>query len=203
MIYKGCLKRVFDLIASFIGILFMLPIGVIISILILTTSKGPVFFKQIRLGCEFKPFILYKFRTMSITQFSNNLLITSGDDIRITSIGKYLRKAKLDEFPQLFNVLKGDMSLVGPRPEVEKFVQIARREYEMILTVKPGITDFAAIKFRDEETMLDSYADKEYGYIHDIFPRKIDLYKKYIREMCFSTDLKLILVTIFNLDIDL
>ena len=203
MVYKGYLKRVFDLIASFIGILFMLPIGIIISILVLTTSKGPVFFKQTRLGCKFKPFVLYKFRTMSIARSSNNLLITSGDDARITSIGKYLRKTKLDELPQLFNVLKGDMSLVGPRPEVEKFVQIARSEYEIILTVRPGITDFAAIKFRDEETMLNGYTDKEYGYIHEILPRKIDLYKKYIREMCFCTDLKLILATIFSLDIDL
>jgi len=137
---------------------------------------------------------------MSVDQKSNSILITAANDSRITSIGRFLRKAKLDELPQLFNVLKGDMSLVGPRPEVEKFVLNARKAYEIVLTIKPGITDFAAIKFRNEETILESYADKEYGYIHDILPRKIDLYRKYIKEMCFVTDLKIILTTIFGLN---
>ena len=125
--------------------------------------------------------------------------ITARGDMRITRIGKILRKKKIDELPQLFNVLKGDMSLVGPRPEVPEYVELFRKDYEKILKIKPGITDFATIEFRDEEDVLKKYSDPEDGYVKEVLPRKIELYKRYINEMSFSTDMKLIFKTLWRI----
>lgn len=125
--------------------------------------------------------------------------ITAGGDPRITKIGRFLRKTKIDELPQLFNVLKGDMSIVGPRPEVERYVEMFRDDYESVLSVKPGITDYATIEFRDEEGVLKKYADAEMGYIKEVLPLKIQLYKRYIRNKGFFTDLKLIFLTFWKI----
>lgn len=125
--------------------------------------------------------------------------ITARGDTRVTKVGDLIRKTKIDELPQLYNVLKGDMSFVGPRPEVSKYVELFREDYIEILKIKPGITDYATIEFRDEEDVLKKYADPEEGYIKEVLPRKIELYKRYISEMSFSTDIKLIFKTLLRI----
>lgn len=127
------------------------------------------------------------------------LAITVGNDPRITRIGRFLRKTKIDEFPQLFNVVKGDMSIVGPRPEVAKHIEMFLDEYKVILQIKPGITDYATIEFRDEEGVLKKYSDPETGYIKEVLPLKIGLYKRYLRDKGFFTDLKLIFLTFWKI----
>ncbi len=194
--YKTFGKRIFDFIASLIGLIFLLPLFIIIAIIIKLTSPGPVFFVQKRMGKDFKEFNLYKFRSMVVDADKKGLLITSGDDKRITKIGKILRKTKLDELPQLINVLKGDMSLVGPRPEVKKYVEIKKDDYKNILKIRPGITDLAAINFKNEEEILKQYPDKEKAYIEIILPEKIKLYYEYMNNITFINDIKLILKTI-------
>lgn len=170
-----------------------------IAILIKLDSKGPVFFKQKRMGRNFNPFLLYKFRSMVADAPKKGLAITAGDDPRITKVGRFLRKTKIDELPQLINVLKGDMSIVGPRPEVEKYVDMFRDDYQSVLRVKPGITDYATIEFRDEEGVLKNYSDPEVGYVKEVLPRKIELYKRYIKDKGFFTDMKLICLTLWRI----
>lgn len=193
------MKRLFDIISSCIGLLFLLPLFFAIAIIIKLGSHGPIFFKQKRMGRNFKPFLLYKFRSMVADAPKKGPTITAGGDPRITKIGRFLRKTKIDELPQLFNVLKGDMSIVGPRPEVERYVEMFRDDYESVLSVKPGITDYATIEFRDEEGVLKKYADAEMGYIKEVLPLKIQLYKRYIRNKGFLTDLKLIFLTFWKI----
>lgn len=188
-------KRLFDLAAAFCGIIVLSPLFIIISIVVKVTSKGPILFKQERMGTNFKPFNIYKFRSMVAGAENKGPGVTCVTDSRITPIGRFLRKTKLDELPQLFNVLFGHMSLVGPRPEIEKFVEKAKSEYHHILSVKPGITDFAAIEYRDEEKIMSQFSDKEKAYIEKVMPTKIGLYKKYIESQNFSTDCKIILKT--------
>lgn len=125
--------------------------------------------------------------------------ITTGGDPRITKVGRFLRKTKIDELPQLINVFKGDMSIVGPRPEVEKYVEMFKYDYQCVLKVKPGITDYATIEFRDEESVLKNYSDPEVGYIKEVLPRKIELYKRYITDKSFFTDMKLIFLTLWKI----
>ena len=192
--YKKFGKRLFDIISSFIGLILLSPLFIIISILIKLDSKGNIFYTQKRITKDFKPFKLFKFRSMK--QNSTGLSITSKDDNRITKIGKFIRKTKIDELPQLLNVLIGDMSFVGPRPEVAKYVEIKRDEYYKVLSVKAGITDNSAIEFRDEEGILSQYEDKEKAYIDIILPQKIELYNKYIDNLSFKNDIILILKTI-------
>ncbi|MDI6716567.1 MAG: sugar transferase [Actinomycetota bacterium] len=187
----------FDIISSLIVLIIISPLLLAIALLIKLSDKGPIFFSQRRIGQSFKPFNLLKFRTMVVNADKMGPSITSKDDPRITKMGRLLRKAKLDEFPQLLNVLKGDMSLVGPRPEVERYVRIFRNDYEDILKVKPGITDYAAIEFRDEEAVLRRYDNPEEAYVNEVLPKKISFYKKYICEVSFFTDIKLIFIT-FN-----
>lgn len=194
--YEKFGKRFFDVIVSFVGLIVIFPVFLVIFLLIKLTDKGPVFFKQTRIGESFKPFILIKFRSMVVNADKMGLEITTKEDPRITGIGRFLRKTKLDELPQLLNVLKGEMSFVGPRPEVAKYVELFRDEYREILKVKPGITDFATIEFRDEEGILKKYDKPDEGYCKEILPRKIELYKKYIKEKSFLTDLKLFLLTL-------
>lgn len=194
-LYNKFGKRLFDLTLAACGILFLSPLFIIISIVIKLTSKGPVLFKQERIGANFRPFKIYKFRSMVTGAEKKGPGVTSADDSRITPVGSFLRKTKLDELPQLFNVLFGQMSLVGPRPEIEKFVEKAKSEYHHILSVKPGITDFAAIEYRDEEEIMSRYEDKEKAYIENVLPLKIELYKKYIERKNFSTDCKILFRT--------
>ena len=191
--YKKIGKRAFDIVASLLGLILLSPIFILVAIVIKLTSSGPVFFVQKRVGQNFKEFNLYKFRSM---REGKGLLVTSKDDPRITKIGKIIRKTKIDELPQLLNVLKGDMSLVGPRPEVMKYVKAKEDEYKDILKVKPGITDFAAIRYRNEEEELAEYKDKESAYIEKIMPKKLKFYKEYIQQISFLKDIEIILETL-------
>ena len=190
------IKRLFDIFFSLAGIILLSPLLLLVALLVKLDSKGPVFFRQERIGLGFKPFRIYKFRTMVADAFLNGPLVTSVVDRRITRVGRFLRRTKIDELPQLLNVLKGDMSLVGPRPEVAKFVELFIDDYREVLEVRPGITDFAALEYCDEEDALKKYADPEEGYIREILPAKIRLYKKYLRERGLITDIKLIILTI-------
>lgn len=192
------LKRLFDIVASFCGIVILFPLIVIVSILIKLTSKGPVLFKQVRVTKNGKLFKIYKFRTMRENS-EGNRQITVGNDSRITGIGHILRKTKLDELPQLFNVLKGEMSLVGPRPEVPKYVELYTQEQREILKVSAGITDYASIYFSNESELLGEAENPEEFYIKKIMPYKIELNKKYIKEIGIVTDIKLIILTILKI----
>jgi len=193
--YRSSGKRLFDVCAAAVGILLFSPILLIISIIIKLKDKGPLFFLQERVGKDFISFKLFKFRTMIVNADKMGAAITKGEDPRITGIGRMLRNYKLDELPQLINVLRGDMSLVGPRPEVEKYVMLFRNEYQRILSIRPGITDFAALEFRDEEKILNNYKDADEGYIKEILPAKIKLYEQYLEQIGFATDLKIIIKT--------
>jgi lipopolysaccharide/colanic/teichoic acid biosynthesis glycosyltransferase len=194
--YRRFGKRVFDIIATIVGSILLLPLIIPIALWIKLSSKGPLFYVQKRVGKDFKEFDLYKFRSMIIDADKVGPSVTSGDDPRITKVGKIIRRTKIDELPQLLNVLKGDMSLVGPRPEVMKFVEQKKEAYKKVLSVKPGITDNAAIEFRDEETIMEQYDDKEKAYIDIVLPEKIKLYYKYIDTISFTNDIKLILKTL-------
>jgi len=190
------MKLLFDLTFSLIGLIVCLPLLIFITILIKLDSKGSVFFIQKRVGKNFKLFNLYKFRTMVADASQRGLQITADGDPRITRVGRFLRKTKIDELPQIINVLKGDMSFVGPRPEVPKYVEMFRDDYKNILKVKPGITDYAAIEFRNEENVLKKFENPEEGYIKEVLPLKIKLYKKYIEDKNIFSDMKLIVLTL-------
>ena len=189
------LKRIFDIISSLFGLILLSPFMIIIAILIKLDSKGPIFFKQVRVTKNGREFKIFKYRTMRVgsDKFSQ---ITVGKDSRITKVGDFLRKYKLDEIPQLINVLIGDMSLVGPRPEVPKYVALYTEEQREILKVRAGITDYASIEFSNENDILANESDPEKAYIEKIMPRKIELNKKYLSEISVMTDIKIILSTI-------
>ncbi len=191
-------KRVFDFIVSALGIVVFSPLLIVSALLVKVDSPGPIFFKQQRIGKEFRPFWIYKFRTMraSLDQGPN---ITIGNDPRITGIGRLLRQTKIDELPQLINILRGEMSFVGPRPEVPQYVQLYRKEYQQILTVRPGLTDLASLKYRDEAALLASAENPEEEYVRRILPDKIMLATDYIQRASFFFDLRLILETILRL----
>ena len=194
--YRRWGKRVFDIVVSLGALIVLLPFLVAISIWIKLSSKGAVFYEQERVGEAFKPFMLYKFRSMVVGADKIGPGVTSGDDPRITKIGKVLRRTKIDELPQLLNVLKGEMSLVGPRPELMKFVETQKEAYKKVLSVKPGITDNASIVYRNEEEIMKQYENKERAYIEEVLPQKIKLYNKYIENISFVRDIKLILQTL-------
>ena len=189
------LKRIFDITLSLFGLIILLPFMLITALLIKIDSKGPVFFKQIRVTKNGKEFKIFKYRTMRVGSDKYSQ-ITVGKDGRITKIGSFLRKYKLDEIPQLINVLIGDMSLVGPRPEVPKYVALYTDEQKEILKVRAGITDYASIEFSDENDLLASEEEPEKAYIEKIMPKKIELNKKYLSEISILTDIKIILLTI-------
>lgn len=189
------LKRIFDVTLSLFGLIILLPFMLIIAILIKIDSKGSVFFKQIRVTKNGKEFKIFKYRTMRVGSDKYSQ-ITVGKDGRITKIGSFLRKYKLDEIPQLINVLIGDMSLVGPRPEVPKYVALYTDEQKEILKVRAGITDYASIEFSDENDLLALEEEPEKAYIEKIMPKKIELNKKYLSETSVLTDIKIILLTI-------
>ncbi len=192
------IKRVFDIVMSLTGILIFLPIFIIISVLIVLDSRGGVFYGQHRVGKNKRSFILYKFRTMLTGSDKQGLLTVGDNDKRVTRSGRWLRKYKLDELPQLFNILKGDMSFVGPRPEVSKYVDLYNERQKKILSVKPGITDWASIKYMDENEMLANVPDPEDYYIRYIMPSKAEINLKYVAEHNFWTDIKIIFLTIRN-----
>lgn len=191
------LKRLFDITLSIIGLLLLSPFFIIIALLIVLDSHGGVFYRQVRVGKHGKDFYLFKFRSMRTDADKKGLLITiGGRDSRITRMGYFIRKYKVDELPQLLNVLFGDMSLVGPRPEVRRYVDIYNEEQKKVLTVKPGITDYASIEYSNENELLGKAADPEKVYIEEIMPAKLKLNLKYMEEQGSATDFKIIFKTI-------
>jgi len=195
---KKIIKRTFDVVVSFIALIILLPLFIIISTIIFIETGFPVFYKQKRLGKNGKEFFLYKFRSMVKDADKIGSLVTVKNDPRITRSGKFLRKTKLDELPQFFNVLKGDMSLVGPRPEVKKYADCYMEDFNYILSkVKPGITDWASIKFRHEEHILESEKDFETHYIDELLPKKLTLAKNYADNNNLFIDLVILIKTVF------
>jgi len=192
-------KRLFDIATSLIGLAILGPILFIIALRIRHEDGGPVFYRGLRVGRHGKPFRIFKFRTMAVDAERQGTSSTSDDDPRITRIGKFLRKYKLDELPQLINVLKGDMSIVGPRPEVKKFTDLFSKEERAILTVRPGITDWASIWNPDEGVLLKGSLDPDRDYLEKIRPEKIRLQLKYVRERSLMIDLKIVLLTLLTL----
>ena len=193
------MKRFFDVVLSFLGLLVLFVPLIVVALLIKLDSPGPVFFRQKRIGKGFRPFFIYKFRTMVEDAPRSGPVITLGADPRITRVGRLLRKSKLDEVPQLLNVLRGDMSFVGPRPEIPQYVEMFRRDYEEILIVRPGITDLASLKYRDEAALLQNYPDPEAAYRKVILPDKIELAKQYLRRSSILFDLQLMIRTLLKL----
>jgi len=189
-------KRIFDVLFAILCLVLFSPLLILIAILIKLDSRGPVIFKQIRVGRNMKDFHLAKFRTMYVTQSNNSLLTIGNRDNRITRIGYWLRKYKLDELPQLLNVLKGQMSFVGPRPEVRKYVNLYNEEQRYVLSVKPGITDWASVEFCNENELLKHAEDPETYYIERIIPAKIKQNMRYIHHNDILTDFKIIWLTI-------
>ena len=194
--YAGYGKRALDLTVSVPALIALSPALLVIAALVKAGSPGPVFYAQERVGRRGRPFRLYKFRTMVMGADKAGPAVTSSGDARITPLGRTLRKWKLDELPQLWNVVRGDMSLVGPRPEVRKYTDIFRDDYSEILEISPGITDYAALEYRDEEEVLARYPDAEEAYTSVVLPEKIALYRQYLRDMGFRSDLKIIFRTI-------
>ena len=191
--------RLIDIFLSFLGIIFLSPLLLLISILIKLNSKGPILYKQIRVGISNSDFKLLKFRTMYLFSDSLGLLTIGARDARVTTVGYYLRKFKLDELPQLFNVFLGEMSLVGPRPEVRKYVELYTIEQQIVLNIKPGITDWASIKYRDENIILEKSKDSENDYIHKIIPDKISYNLIYINNYSVSEYFKIIFTTFWRI----
>lgn len=189
------LKRLFDIAASAIGLLLLAPVLLGIAIWIKRDSPGPVFFRQERIGRHGQPFRIYKFRSMR--QDNAGLQITVGEDARITRSGRFIRAYKLDELPQLINVLLGDMSLVGPRPEVPRYVALYPAEVRAeVLSVRPGITDLASVQYRSESMLLAQSSNPEQTYVDTILPAKLALCRQYVRERSFWLDLRIIGMTL-------
>lgn len=189
------LKRAFDVLASVLGLLALSPVFVAVSLAVWLQDRGPVFFRQERVGRNGEMFKIHKFRSMRVSNAGS--LVTSAHDDRITPVGRFLRASKLDELPQLIDVLEGTMSIVGPRPEVQRYVDLwepgARNE---ILSVRPGISDPAAIAYRNEQEELAESSDPERHYVEVILPRKVAMYREYVRHQSFIGDLRLIFQTL-------
>lgn len=192
------MKRLFDITASFFGILILSPLFILISLWVGLSSKGGIFYTQTRVGKNNKDFKLYKFRSMRVNSDKQGLLTVGSKDSRITTAGYFIRKYKIDELPQLFNVLKGDMSFVGPRPEVRRYVDLYSNEQMQVLKVAPGITDPASIKYRNENDLLSSANNPEEYYIQYIMPDKLKINIDYINNRTFFKDIKIIFQTIFG-----
>ncbi len=193
------MKRLFDIVASALGLILLSPLFLILAIWIKLDSKGPVFYRQVRVGRHNKDFRIFKFRTMRLGADSGSLVTIGGKDPRITRSGYFIRKFKLDELPQLINVLVGDMSLVGPRPEVRHYVDYWTPEQMHVLDVRPGITDTASIKFRNENELMEKADDPEKYYIEVIMQQKLKLYLEYVDHHSFWGDIALIFKTIWTI----
>ena len=189
------MKRLFDIIASGLGLLFLSPLFLILAIWIKLDSKGHVFYRQVRVGKNNKDFRIFKFRSMRVGSDKGSLVTIGGRDPRVTRSGYYIRKFKLDELPQLINVFVGDMSLVGPRPEVRHYVDYWTEEQMHVLDVRPGITDPASIKFRNENELMEQAENPEDYYINVIMQEKLKLYLEYVNHHSFWDDIKLIFQT--------
>jgi lipopolysaccharide/colanic/teichoic acid biosynthesis glycosyltransferase len=189
------LKRLFDIISSLLVLIVLSPLLLIIGLWIVIDSKGGAFYKQERIGKNKKPFGLYKFRSMRPDSDKKGQ-ITIGNDDRITKVGKFIRKYKIDELPQLINILIGDMSVVGPRPEVKKYVDLYNDEQLKVLSVKPGLSDYASIEYFDEQTILGKAKDPNKEYIEVVMPAKLKLNLKYIEDKSLLTDFKIIFKTL-------
>ncbi len=189
------IKRIFDIIFSVAMLLILAPMLLFIALAVALDSRGGVFYNQIRVGKNGRHFRLWKFRTMKINADSSGLLTVGSRDSRITRSGYYLRKFKVDELPQLWNVLIGDMSIVGPRPEVPRYVAMYNEEQKHVLNIQPGITDYASLLYFKESDLLAASDNPEDTYIREIMPSKLELNLKYLREMSFAGDLKIILLT--------
>lgn len=193
------LIRLLDIVLSLLGLIFLLPIFVILAVWIKFDSQGSIFFRQIRVGKDGKDFRIYKFRTMIVNAEKMGIITIGERDPRITNSGYFLRKYKLDELPQLINVLRGEMSFVGPRPEVRKYVEMYNQEQLKILTVKPGITDYASIEYINEDEILGKSLDPEKTYIEGIMPQKIKYNMKYINNKTVIEYFKIIFLTIIKI----
>lgn len=189
------MKRFFDIFASGLGLLILSPLFIVVAIWIKLDSKGPVFYKQLRVGRHNKDFYIYKFRSMRVGADSGSLVTIGERDPRVTRSGYFIRKFKIDELPQLFNVLIGDMSLVGPRPEVRHYVDYWTEEQMRVLDVRPGITDPASIKYCNENELMEKAENPEEYYVNVIMQEKIKLYLEYVDNASFWYDIKLIFKT--------
>lgn len=189
------MKRLLDIVVSAAGLVLLLPLLVLLAIAVAVTSPGGAFFRQTRVGLDRRPFRLVKFRSMAVRQGSEDGSFDAGSTARVTPIGRLIRRTKLDELPQLWNVLVGDMSLVGPRPEVPSWTEVHRERWNRVLSVRPGITDPASIEFRDEESILAASSDPEACYRDEVLPRKLDLAEAYVRDRSLGGDLAIIMRT--------
>jgi lipopolysaccharide/colanic/teichoic acid biosynthesis glycosyltransferase len=193
------LKRLFDIVASGCGLIVLSPLFIVLAIWIKLDSKGPVFYRQVRVGRGNRDFRLYKFRSMRVGADKQGLITVGGRDPRITRSGYFIRKYKLDEFPQLINVFVGDMSLVGPRPEVRKYVDMYTAEQLRVLSVRPGITDLASIRYRNENELLEQAEDPDSYYEQVIMQDKLRINLEYVDNHSFVNDIKLIFMTFWEI----
>ncbi len=191
-------KRISDVFASLMVLLLLLPLFLVVALLIVFDSKGGVFYKHVRVGKGGVQFGLYKFRSM-VTNADKGSQITIGNDTRVTKVGRFIRRYKIDELPQLINILKGEMSVVGPRPEVKRYVDLYSKEQLKVLEVLPGLSDYASIKYFDEQKILGLAKDPNKEYIDHVMPAKLNLNLKYIEEKSFLTDIKIIFRTLGKL----
>ncbi len=192
-------KRFFDIFFALFGMMVLSPLILILSILIVLDSRGGIYYIQKRVGKNDRDFDLFKFRSMYTDAHKMGLLTIGKRDPRITKVGYFLRKYKLDELPQLLNILAGDMSIVGPRPEVQKYVDLYNEEQRKVLLVQPGLTDYASLEYINENEILDKSDNPESTYIREIMPAKLKLNLKYISEMSFCTDIKIIVRTVLKI----
>ena len=193
------IKRLIDVALASVALVLLAPLLLLIALLIKLDSAGPVFFRQERMGKGVQPFLIYKFRTMVQDAPQKGGALTLGQDPRITRLGRWLRKTKIDELPQLLNVLRGEMGFVGPRPEVRKYVEMFPREFEQILEIRPGLTDLASLKYRDESEVLGRFENAEEAYVKVILPDKIRLAQQYLERSSVFFDLTLICKTLLKL----
>ena len=193
------MKRLFDIFASGLGLFFLSPLFLILAIWIKLDSKGPVFYRQVRVGRGNKDFRIFKFRSMRVGADKQGLITVGGHDPRITRSGYFIRKYKLDEFPQLINVFIGDMSLVGPRPEVRKYVDMYTPEQMHVLDVRPGVTSLASIRYRNENELLDKAEDPDQFYIDVVMQDKLAIDLEYVEHASFWYDIKLIFQTFWEI----
>jgi lipopolysaccharide/colanic/teichoic acid biosynthesis glycosyltransferase len=191
--------RFFDLLFSLVGLVLLSPLLIIVYVFIILESKGSGFYTQQRVGLNGIDFKLFKFRSMAVGSDKKGLITIGGNDVRITKTGLFIRKFKIDELPQLFNVLIGDMSLVGPRPEVRKYVDLYTEEQRRVLDVKPGVTDYASIEYADENEILGLASDPDKTYIQEIMPAKIELNIKYIENKNLKEYFKIIFLTFYKI----
>ena len=193
------MKRFIDIVASGLGLVVLSPVFLILAVWIKLDSKGPVFYRQVRVGKNNQDFRIYKFRSMQVGADKGSLITIGGRDPRVTVSGYYIRKYKLDELAQLINVFNGDMSLVGPRPEVRRYVNLYDEEQKKVLAVRPGITDYASIEYMDENVLLERSDNPDMTYIKDIMPEKIRLNMRYINNPTLIEYFKIIFLTIFKI----